>query len=130
MSKKVAYVTGGMGGIACDIAGALAMADDPEALRPALHRLESLYPAVSDEDLNVRLGNRFLGVGVWTRFGEGQQPSGQLTSSGSRARVATAPVTGTGSGQCVFAAHELAGRREVTCLCRRRTSETAPFPRS
>ena len=30
--------TGGMGGIACDIAGALAMADDPEALRPALHR--------------------------------------------------------------------------------------------
>ena len=52
--------TGRMGGVACHIAGALAMADDPEALRPALHLLGSLCPAVSDEDLNVRLSYRFL----------------------------------------------------------------------
>ena len=50
-----------MGRVARNIAGAFAVADDPEALGPPLlHLLGPLRPAVSDEDQNVTLSHRFL----------------------------------------------------------------------
>ena len=60
--------TGGMGGIACDVA---ALSPWRTIQRRSGQRCIGWFPcpAVSDEDLNVRLGNRFLGVGVWTRLG-------------------------------------------------------------
>src|SRR3712207_261513 len=50
-----------MGSIARHVAGALAMADDPEALGPPLlHLLGSSRETVLDKEQNVRLGRRFL----------------------------------------------------------------------
>jgi hypothetical protein len=50
-----------MGRVARDVAGTLAMADDPEALGPPLlHLLRSPRETVSDKEQNVRLSHRFL----------------------------------------------------------------------
>jgi hypothetical protein len=68
-----------MSGITSDVAGALAVADDPEALGPALlHLLGSPRVTVLDKEQNVRLGRRFRRSLQDSRLWEEEAPPGLM----------------------------------------------------